>query len=532
MENLIVAVLVVAALAGWIVIAGRRDETGTRPDPWWQRHRVLLAAIGVGVIAGNLTLDTFGGSRPDEPVLDVLATLFGMAGILVILGILGWMVTWASRRRLRRLDGQGAEPVVLHGRSLAVVRGVWLVLFAAVAVVFVANLGALWSEASTVRRVPVPYDEFLGDGFFAMSVAEARNVGGSTVAFGLEAPRWYPTLVVVRQAAVYAAALGISWFVFSRRPRHWMAFFVSIFIVLAALGPVNGVRTAEMGDGFGFLGGILQILAGLSLGAFLWVFPDGRFRGTYLRLVVVCMAIAVPAGMFLGELAWFVFVLLLGALVAGGIAVQVFRYRHASPQNRKNARLVLATLGLLVLWLVAGGTTLYAVFAGANWPAFLWRQTHLTLFLVTPVLIGLWVLWLVRSQGWWDLDLFVNRGAVFAIVTPVLGLLYLGVVLAIGGMFSAWTDQNGTALAVVAATIAVAFAYRPTRRVVQEAIDRRFFPERTRSAALLAEFGNELRSDVDQVSARDRLVETVTEALEPATVVVLLRPFTPLGGEL
>ncbi len=261
----------------------------------------------------------------------------------------------------------------------------------------------------------------------------------------------------------------------------------------------------------------------IATGAFLWVFPDGRFRSTYARYVAVLVVVGLPLGWYWESVAWPFALLMVLLIGTGGIATQVFRYRSASPAERREARWTLAVLLMLAVWLT-GGTALSSVFDGATWPAFAWRQAHLTLYVATPLLVGFFVLWLVRRQGWWDLDLFVNRGVVFAVVAPVLGALYLGIVLGIGAAFSEWTDQNGTVLAVVAATIAVAIAYRPASRRVQAAIDRRFFAERTHAVGIVEGFDTELRSAVSQDEVRNRLLATVEQAFEPGVATLWMRP--------
>jgi hypothetical protein len=443
---------------------------------------------------------------------------------------LGWLATLASRRRVLAL-GEGAEPVILRGGRLKRVRIAWLGLYVALIAIFIADLGGLWTEASQVRVVPVPYDEFLGEGWYSLSPAESIALTGSSAGDELAVPAWYPWLVVIRQAVIYAGVMGLAWFVFSRRPRHWMAFFVSMFtpvLAWATVGSGGTPRVDEIWLPLGFLAGVVQFLALLAAGGFVWVFPDGRFRATYLRYVAVFLVGGALSGLFAGEETWdlltWVFVLVMVASIAsGGIATQVFRYRRASPSERREARWTLVVLLLTVVWLT-GGTALNSVFDAATWPAFIWRQIHLTLYVATPLILGLFLLWLVRRQGWWDLDLFVHRSAVLAVVTPTLGALYLAVVFAVGSAFSDLAGQNGMVLAVVAATIAVAVAYQPTSRRVQAVIDRRFFAERARTVALVEGFDAELRSDVTEDEVRERLLATVENAFEPGVATLWLRP--------
>jgi hypothetical protein len=534
MTELLLATVSLGGVVAWMLIAARHDRQPDRAEPFggralggWRRG----LAGGFGILAAATALVAGSGVLSvgeDEPT-GAPALLMELSGaVLFALGLvgLGWLATLTSRRRMHA-RGDKAEPVILRGRALWLARTAWLGLFSALVVVFVANLGGLWAEASRVRLNPVPYDTFLGEGWYSLSVAESRRLFGSS----LPVPTWYPWMVVLRQALIYAGVMGLAWFVFVRRPRHWMAFFVSIFIPMAAwatVGDGGTPRVDEIWLPLGFVAGLLQLLAMLATGAFLWVFPDGRFRGTYARYVAVLGLVGLPLGLFaVGEsgesLTWLFVIMMIASIATGGIATQVFRYRRASPAERREARWTLAVLLLLVIWLTAG-TDLNSVFDGATWPAFIWRQVHVTLYLATPLILGFFILWLVRRQGWWDLDLFVHRSAVLAVVTPALGALYLGVVFAIGTAFSEWTDQNGTVLAVVAATIAVAVAYQPTSRRVQAAIDRRFFPQRAHTVAVVEDFDAELRSDVTEDEVRRRLLATVDKAFDPGVATLWLRP--------
>ena len=63
--------------------------------------------------------------------------------------------------------------------------------------------------------------------------------------------------------------------------------------------------------------------------------------------------------------------------------------------------------------------------------AFLWHQIHLTIYLAGPVLLGLWVLYLMRNQGWWDAQRFWRRTTVLVILAPVFVAAYLGVLVGV-----------------------------------------------------------------------------------------------------
>jgi hypothetical protein len=69
----------------------------------------------------------------------------------------------------------------------------------------------------------------------------------------------------------------------------------------------------------------------------------------------------------------------------------------------------------------------------------------------------------------YDLDRIISRTLAYGLLTLVLGLGYAGVVLGLGRFL-----PQGSSLVVATATLAVAAAFQPARRRIQQAVDRRF----------------------------------------------------------
>jgi hypothetical protein len=78
----------------------------------------------------------------------------------------------------------------------------------------------------------------------------------------------------------------------------------------------------------------------------------------------------------------------------------------------------------------------------------------------------------------YDIDRIINRTLVYGLLTATLGLAYAGVVLALGQL-SGEVGGNPPSWAVAGATLTVAALFQPTRRRIQQAVDRRFNRRRT-----------------------------------------------------
>jgi len=228
------------------------------------------------------------------------------------------------------------------------------------------------------------------------------------------------------------------------------------------------------------------VFAGLVALAFL--FPDGRLASPRWRPAAA--AVALVFGVFLALAAFtpvpydppfgtlpkplpamdVAGVLLVGdyvvlATLLVAVAAVVARYRRSSGLARAQLRwFALAAVLVPATWVVC---TVEFVVSGVVGPA-----TFLAMSVTQIAVVGAVTVAVLRYRLY-QIDVLINRTAVYAVLTGVLAAVYVSIALVAGvavGSGSRWTTA--------AATLAVALAFRPLRARVQRVVDRRFDRDR------------------------------------------------------
>jgi hypothetical protein len=201
--------------------------------------------------------------------------------------------------------------------------------------------------------------------------------------------------------------------------------------------------------------------------------------------------------------------------IIGAVASVVVRFRRSQGVERQQMKWFLYAAALLLLFPVA--EPLSEIATGA---------VLAVVLLALPTAVGIAVL-RYRLYG---IDLVINRTLVYGPLTAMLVLVYLGGVVSLQYAFRALTGQ-GSQLAIVASTLAIAALFNPLRRRVQAFVDRRFYRRKYDAARTLAIFSAKLRDETDLYALNDELVSVVRETTQPAHASLWLRPDpTPKDG--
>jgi len=116
----------------------------------------------------------------------------------------------------------------------------------------------------------------------------------------------------------------------------------------------------------------------------------------------------------------------------------------------------------------------------------------------------------------YDIDRIVSRTLAYSILTVLLGLGYAAVVLGLGRLLGK------------SSSLAVAAAFQPARRRIQQAVDRRFNRRRHDAGRIIEAFAARLRDQVDLDALHTELLAVVDQTMQPTTAWLWQRP--PAAG--
>jgi hypothetical protein len=167
-----------------------------------------------------------------------------------------------------------------------------------------------------------------------------------------------------------------------------------------------------------------------------------------------------------------------------------------------------------------------------HWFERIGNAIFLLLIPAIPISMGIAIL----RYRLYDIDLLINRTLVYGALTALLAAGYVATITAFQGIgslvyqvpFRALSGQE-SALATVAATLAMAALFNPLRKRIQSFIDRRFYRSKYDARKTLEAFSVKLRDETDLNSLNSDLLSVVRDAIQPAHVSVWLRPVAEMG---
>src|SRR6266545_2210520 len=249
----------------------------------------------------------------------------------------------------------------------------------------------------------------------------------------------------------------------------------------------------------GMLHVMMALLLELGIALLFLLFPDGRLPSARWR-PVLWAGLAATA-----------FLVLFGVVLASVVSV-LLRLRRASGEARQQLKWFAYATALMVL----GFGLLFFGF-DPNLPT---DQIAMAVLVVASVAMPAAIAVAIFKYRLYAIDRIINRTIVYGLLTAILGLGYTGGVLLLGQALG----RGRSNLAVAGATLAMAAAFQPARRRIQELVDRRFNRRRYDAAQTIQAFSARLRQQVDLEALTAELLAVVDQTMQPIRVSLWLRP--------
>jgi hypothetical protein len=400
-----------------------------------------------------------------------------------------------------------------------VVRAIWLVTVFGLLLLFFAAIIPYFKTLS------LPCDQ-ADCPVLSISSQEAGILG--SIGLSISFYGGYQTLAeIFRVLAFTIPAFLIFW----QRSDTWMGILVSLALVFLTTVFLSGatLEYVTLHPALSALNDFLLTPVAVTLLMLLFfLFPDGHFVPRWTRLVAVVLA----AATFLEPLlplqsqatasgTVFLILVVITSLVLG-IGAQIFRYRHVStPAQRQQTKWILfgfaVTFVAMIVWVIFA--ELFPFQPGAARLAF---YLSVGLQILAFTLLPVSMVFSILRYRLWDIDIVINRALVYGLLTAALALLYFASVLLIQALFRALTGQ-GSQVAIVLSTLAIAALFTPLRRRIQDFIDRRFYRRKYDAARTLAAFNATVRDEVDLEVLTAELLRVVEETMQPKALSLWLR---------
>ena len=269
------------------------------------------------------------------------------------------------------------------------------------------------------------------------------------------------------------------------------------------------------------------------------LFPDGRLLTRRWRwvawlsaagLVVGTLALALTPGLMpnagyphtrnpLGAPSWFAGVVdvlhlsifLVPLAMALSAVSLVVHYRRSSGAGRQQMK-----------WLAAAAAVVACTYCiafslpgqRASTVLTVLQDIALCTFGLVPIAIGFAVL----RYRLYEIDRLISRTLSYALVTGLLGGLFLGLVFLTTNVL-----PFSSPVGVAASTLASAALFNPLRTRVQRLVDQRFNRARYDAEATVAAFASHLRDSIDLASVQAHLIEAVDRTLAPDRASLWIR---------
>lgn len=427
---------------------------------------------------------------------------------------------------------ESAARMFLGGHKLLIARVGWVILAVCTLGLFLAAIPFHFAHLHVICA-----DIMCGG---SQSTAEVANLL-SSLGLTIHAYAAYSLALQVVFALVY---FTIATVIFWHKSNDLMALLVAVFLMTFVLAFTDVPRVlAKAYPTWAWPITFVGFIGQISFPLCFYLFPNGRFVPRWTRWLMalwiaweVWTYILADASIMSNEnflmLEIAAFTLGLGSITL----VQIYRYRHVSSRvQRQQTKWVVfgmvAALGgffgaglfgfvvphmLFPLLSIHSNTSLVTLIGiTAN------TATYLAMLLI-PLSIGIAML----RYRLWEVDVLINRTLIYGMLIGILGLIFLGSLIAQQQFLFALIGQ-ASELFIVGSTLGIVALFQPLRRVIKGFINRSFYHRKYKAEQVLTAFSTTLRDEVDLSKLSEHLVAVVQETMEPASISLWLRESEP-----
>jgi signal transduction histidine kinase len=392
-------------------------------------------------------------------------------------------------------------------------------------VVAVLALGLLCAS------IPTQYEQLVA---FASPGLDPATVRANLQELGISAD-FYATYLICISTASALVWIAVGAVIFWRRSDDRMALFASLCLITFGAFTLPDVFNVNNGPGvlseqfpavmlpvqlLGFVGSV-------SMGLFLYFFPDGRFVPRWTGWIILLWVMHEIIFYFFRDSSFnldntipLLDFALIAVFLGVGTGAQLYRYRCVSaPVQCQQTKwvvfgMVSAGLGTVAFALPWSSSATLAQF-GSPWSFALQMGIYGSMLLI-PISIGLAIL----RQRLWDIDILINRTLVFGALTASVVAIYALIVGTLGYLLQ---EARGNFLVSLLAAGFVAVLFAPLRDRLQRGVNRLMYGERDDPYGVLSRLGRRLEAALEPGAVLPTVVETVAGALKLPYAAIAMR---------
>jgi hypothetical protein len=213
-----------------------------------------------------------------------------------------------------------------------------------------------------------------------------------------------------------------------------------------------------------------------------------------------------------------IFPLVIAIVVAAAVVAMlsvIVRFRHAQGIERLQIKWFTFVITIVIVAFIISFT--WAIDETPVWQVFSaigWFGALATIIFGLPAAIGIAIL----RYRLYEIDQIINRTLVYATLTALLLLGFIGSVILFQFLLDPFTGGND--LAVAGSTLLVAALFRPVRNRIQQFVDRRFYRQKYDAQRILQTFSVTTRDAVDLDQLAEDLTGIVARTIQPEHVSI------------